>query len=43
MEIENKINAIANDPEKKKKLAAIADEVESELVLLGCTAVEDKL
>ncbi len=42
-DIEKRINALNTDKEKKKKMAILADEVESELVLLGCTAVEDKL
>ena len=42
-ELVDRIAAINTDPEKTKKLKQIASDVEQELILLGCTAVEDRL
>jgi phospholipid-transporting ATPase len=42
-EIKERMNVINKDSEKAKKMEALQDEIERDLVLIGCTAVEDKL
>ena len=42
-EYSGKLRALAGDPQEKEKREKIVEEIESQLSLLGCTAVEDKL
>ena len=42
-EIVEEMNKLNTDPEKPKKIKAVASNIETDLVLLGCTSVEDKL
>ena len=42
-DIESEIQSYNTHPDKKKKMESLADRVETNFMLLGCTAVEDKL
>lgn len=42
-QIQEKINDIGKDSKRKEKMEELAEEIESELTLIACTAVEDKL
>jgi len=42
-ELDSKMVAVASDPDREKIIDKLADEIEKNLTLIGCTAVEDKL